>query len=197
MKGYSRYFWAIHFAGDLFLINIVFVLTYYIKFETFLFSDKYKFLLLIFNFLWTLTAFLLRLYDIKHIKRLDRVLFNLSKAALINGVALSGILFSLKASTFSREHLYATYAFSFGAVLIWRILALRLIYSFRKSGFNYKRVILIGGGKVAKQIYNSKSIPLSKSRRLYELYKLLQYKLDRQLVQIGIPFRELPLAFTA
>ncbi len=76
------------------------------------------------------------------------------KAALINGLALSAILFSLKASTFSREHLYATYAFSFGAVLIWRILALRLIYLFRKSGFNYKRVILVGGGHVAKQIYN-------------------------------------------
>ena len=154
MKGYSRYFWAVHFAGDLLFINIAFVVTYYIKFETFLFSDKYKFLLLIFNFIWTLTAFLLKLYDIKMIRRLDRVLFNLFKAAVINGVALSGILFSLKASTFSREHLYATYAFSFGAVLIWRILALRLIYFFRKSGFNYKRVILIGGGNVAKQIYN-------------------------------------------
>ncbi len=154
MKGYSRYFWAIHFAGDLLFINLAFVFTYYIKFETFLFSDKYKFLLLIFNFIWTLTAFLLKLYDIRSIRRLDRVLFNLFKAALINGLALSAILFSLKASTFSREHLYATYAFSFGAVLIWRILALRLIYLFRKSGFNYKRVILVGGGHVAKQIYN-------------------------------------------
>ena len=154
MKGYSRYFWAIHFAGDLLFINIAFIVTYYIKFETFLFSDKYKFLLLIFNFIWTLTAFLLKLYDIKSIRRLDRVLFNLFKAALINGLVLSGILFSLKASSFSREHLYATYAFSFGAVLVWRILALQLIHFFRKSGFNYKRVILIGGGKVAKQIYN-------------------------------------------
>ena len=154
MKGYSRYFWAIHFAGDLILINLAFVITYYIKFETFLFSDKYKFLLLIFNFIWILTVFSLKLYDIKSVRRLDRVLFNLFKAALINGVALSGVLFSLKASTFSREHLYATYAFSFGLVLLWRILALRLIYFFRKSGFNYKRVILIGGGNVAKQLYN-------------------------------------------
>mgnify|MGYP000507073891 FL=1 len=154
MKGYSRYFWAIHFAGDLLFINIAFIVTYYIKFETFLFSDKYKFLLLIFNFIWTLTAFLLKLYDIKSIRRLDRVLFNLFKAALINGVALSGILFSLKASSFSREHLYATYAFSFGMILVWRILALRLIYFFRKSGFNYKKVILIGGGNVAEQLYN-------------------------------------------
>ena len=154
MKGYSRYFWAIHFAGDLLFINFAFLLTYYIKFETFLFSDKYKFLLLIFNFIWTLTAFLLKLYDIKSIRRLDKVLFSLFKAALINGFALSAILFSLKASSFSREHLYATYAFSFGLILLWRILALRLIFLFRRSGFNYKRVILIGGGNVAKQIYD-------------------------------------------
>ena len=154
MKGYSRYFWAIHFAGDLLLINLAFVITYFVKFDTFLFSDKYKFLLLIFNFIWILTAFLLKLYDIKSVRRLDRVLFSLFKAALINGVALSAILFSLKASTFSREHLYATYAFSFGLVLLWRVLALRLIYFFRKSGFNYTRVVLIGGGNVAKQFYN-------------------------------------------
>ena len=154
MKGYSRYFWAIHFAGDLVFINLAFVITYFVKFDSFLFSDKYKFLLLIFNFIWILTVFLLKLYDIKSVRRLDRVLFNLFKAALINGVALLAILFSLKASTFSREHLYATYAFSFGLVLLWRILALRLIYFFRKSGLNYKRVVLIGGGNVAKQLYN-------------------------------------------
>ena len=155
MKGYSRYFWAVHFAGDLFFINIAFIVTYYIKFENLGLNDKYKYMLLIFNFVWTLTAFLLKLYDIKHIKRLDRVLFNLFKAALINGAALSAILFSLDSdSPFSRAHLYVTYAFSFGAILIWRILALQLIYFFRKSGFNYKRVILIGSGNVAKQLYD-------------------------------------------
>ena len=112
-------------------------------------------MILIFNFVWILAAFLLKLYDIKRIKRLDIVLFNLFKAALINGLSLSAILFALDSdSPFSREHLYLTYAFTFVAVLVWRIFALQLIFLFRKSGFNYKRIILIGGGNVAKQIYD-------------------------------------------
>ena len=155
MKGYSRYFWAIHFIGDLLLINIAFIVTYYIKFETFLITDLYKFLLLIFNFVWILTAFLLKLYDIKRIKRLDRVFFNLFKAALINGFALGSILFSIESdSPYSRIHVYLTYAFSFGSILVWRILSLQFISFFRKSGYNFKRIILVGGGNVAKQLYD-------------------------------------------
>ena len=152
MKGYSRYFWAIHFIGDFIIINISFFLTYYYKFNSVIFSDKYRFLLLIFNFLWVITTFSIKLYDIQRITRLDRILFNLFKAGVINGLLISAILFSLKASYFSREHLYATYLFLFLAILAWRYFAIKLIYLYRKSGFNYRRVIIIGGGAVAEQL---------------------------------------------
>ena len=51
MKGYSQYFWVIHFIGDLLVANFSFLLSYYLKFETLIFSDKYKFLFIIFNYL--------------------------------------------------------------------------------------------------------------------------------------------------
>ena len=53
---------------------------YYLKFETIDFSDKYRFLLIIFNANWILVALSLKLYELKRLKRLDRVLFNLFKA---------------------------------------------------------------------------------------------------------------------
>jgi FlaA1/EpsC-like NDP-sugar epimerase len=82
------------------------------------------------------------------------VLYNLFKAALINGLALSAILFALDDdSPFSREHLYATYGLLFVLILLWRYSAIKLIYLYRKSGFNYNRVIIIGGAEVAKQLY--------------------------------------------
>ena len=37
--------------------------------------------------------------------------------------------------------------------MLWRYSTIKLIYIFRKSGFNYKRVIIIGGGEVANQLY--------------------------------------------
>jgi putative colanic acid biosynthesis UDP-glucose lipid carrier transferase len=154
MKGYSRYFWAIHFIGDLFIVNFAFLLTYYLKFETLMFSDKYKFLFIIFNAIWILVALFLQLYELKRLRRLDRVLFNLFKAFIFNAFIISAILFSLKASEFSREHLYATYVLLFGVIMLWRYSAIKLINAFRKSGFNYKRVIIIGGGEVANQLYS-------------------------------------------
>ena len=111
MKGYSRYFWFIHFIGDVFFINIAFVLMYILKFDSFEFSDKYRFLIIIYNAVWILVALMLKLYELKQLKRLDRILFNLFKAFCFNAIIISAILFSLKASEFSRQHLYNTYIF--------------------------------------------------------------------------------------
>ena len=153
MKGYSQYFWVIHFIGDLLIVNFSFLLSYYLKFETLIFSDKYKFLFIIFNLIWVLVALFLALYKLDRLRRLDWVLLNLFKAFILNALIISAILFSLKASEFSREHLYATYILLFGLIMLWRYSAIKLIYIYRKSGFNYRRVAIIGGKEVANQLY--------------------------------------------
>ena len=109
MKGYSRYFWFIHFIGDVLFINVSFLLTYYIKFSTFDFSDKYRFLFL-FNSVWILVALMLDIYKLKQLKRFDKIVYNLLKAFVFNAVIIGGILFSLKASGFLEsnyiQHIY-------------------------------------------------------------------------------------------
>ena len=154
MKGYSRYFWFIHFIGDVFFINIAFFLMYFLKFDSIDFSDKYRFLIIIYNAVWILVALMLQLYELKQLKRLDRILFNLFKAFSFNILILTAILFSLKASEFSREHLYYSYLILFILIIFWRYLAIQLIKIYRKSGFNYSRVVIVGGGEVAKQLNN-------------------------------------------
>ena len=152
MKGYSKYFWFIHFIGDILFINIAFVLMYYLKFESIDFSDKYRFLLIIFNAKWILVALMLKLYELKRIIRLDKVLFNLFKAFVFNVLIITAVLFSLKQSEFSREHLYATYLMLFALIMFWRYLSIKLIKLYRKSGYNYSRVVIVGGGEVAQQL---------------------------------------------
>ena len=130
MKGYSRYFWFIHFIGDVFFINVAFLVMYYLKFDNLYFDDKYRFLIIIYNALWILVSLMLQLYELKQIKRLDRILLNLFKAFIFNTIILSAILFSLKASQFSREHLYATYLILFFLIFILNL--------FEKSFFKQK-----------------------------------------------------------
>ena len=127
---------------------------YVLKFETIDFSDKYRFLIIIYNAVWILVALMLQLYELKQLKRLDQILFNLFKAFGFNILILTAILFSLKASEFSREHLYYTYFLLFGFIMFWRYLAIQLIKLYRKSGYNYSRVVIIGGGEVAQQLNN-------------------------------------------
>jgi Undecaprenyl-phosphate glucose phosphotransferase len=122
------------------------------KFESIDFSDKYRFLLIIFNAIWILVALMLKLYELKRIMRLDKVLFNLFKAFGFNILIITAVLFSLKQSEFSREHLYATYLMLFGLIMFWRYISIKLIKLYRKSGYNYSRVIIVGGGEVAQQL---------------------------------------------
>ena len=155
MRGYSRYFWFIHFLGDLILINFSFLLSYYYKFCSLIEDDRYFFLLLIFNFIWMFTAFMLDLYAIKRLRRIDRILFNLIRAGVINVFAIAALLFSLNDdSPFSREHLYYTYILAFILVLFWRYISIKLIFLYRKHGYNYDRVLIVGGGDVAKSLHD-------------------------------------------
>ena len=155
MRGYSRYFWFIHFLGDLILINFSFLVSYFYKFGSLIDDDRYFFLLLIFNFIWMFTAFMLDLYAIKRLRRVDRILLNLIRAGVINIFAIAALLFSLNDdSPFSREHLYYTYILVFVLVLIWRYLSIKLIFLYRKHGYNYDRVLIVGGGDVAKGLHD-------------------------------------------
>jgi len=101
------------------------------------------------------TAFMLDLYAIKRLRRVDRILFNLIRACVINVFALAAVLFSLNDdSPFSREHLYYTYIGVFILVLIWRYISIKLIFLYRKYGYNYDRVLIVGGGDVAKGLHD-------------------------------------------
>ena len=212
MKGYSQYFWVIHFIGDLLVANFSFLLSYYLKFETLIFSDKYKFLFIIFNLIWVLVALFLALYKLDRLRRLDRVLLNLFKAFILNALIISAILFSLKASEFSREHLYATYILLFGLIMLWRYSAIKLIYIYRKSGFNYRRVVIIGGNEVANQLYtyfmsddvlgirvkgifsdSNISFDVKNNIRIARLDELESFSLDNDVDEI---YYSLPLTYT-
>ena len=152
MKGYSKYFWIIHSLGDVFLLNIAFVLMYFLEFKDVDFSDKYRFLLIIFNITWILVAFFLSLYDLRFLNRLDKILFNLLKAFVFNALTISAFLFSLKSSEFSRSHLYFTYLLFFWFTFFWRYSAIHLLKLYRRSGYNFSRVVIVGAGEIATQL---------------------------------------------
>ena len=127
---------------------------YVYKFETIDFSDNYRFLLLFYNAVWIIVSLALQLYELSQLKRINKILFNLFKAFGFNILILAAVLFSLKASEFSREHLLYTYALLFVFIFLWRYISIQLIILYRKLGYNYSSVVIIGGENTAEQLYN-------------------------------------------
>lgn len=152
MKRSSRKMWFFLGVGDLFHINLSFLVAYHLRFGTYDLPEKYIFLLLIFNFSWIVVASLFRLYQFARITYIEQIIYNLLKATFVHLLIMAAVLFSMKASTFSREHLMFTYFFDFILVVIWRIFALFLLKNYRRSGFNYRNVVIVGSGKIAEQL---------------------------------------------
>ena len=153
MKRSSRKMWFFLGVGDLLHINLSFFSAYHLRFGTFELPEKYIFLLLIFNFSWIVVASLFRLYQLARITYVEQIIYNLLKATLLHLIIMAAVLFSMKASTFSREHLMYTFIFDFILVVVWRVFALFLLKNYRRWGFNYRNVVIVGSGKIAQQLY--------------------------------------------
>ena len=153
MKSSSRKMWFFLGVGDLLHINLSFFVAYHLRFGTFELPEKYVFLLLIFNFSWIVVASFFRLYQLARITYVEQIIYNLLKATFLHLTIMAAVLFSMKASTFSREHLMYTYLLYFILVVVWRVFALFLLKNYRRWGYNYRNVVIVGSGKIAEQLY--------------------------------------------
>lgn len=154
MKKYSRKIWFFLGFGDLLHINLSFFLAYYLRFASFHLPEKYIFLLLIFNFSWLVVASVFKLFQIERINYFDQVIYNLFKATIVHVLLMTSILFIMKVTTLSREHFIYAYLLNLFFLVVWRGFALLVLKNYRRSGFNYRNVVIVGTGKIADQLYH-------------------------------------------
>ncbi len=155
MEGrYSRFLGFLHFTGDILLLNFAFLLAREIRFgEQFVFNDQYRVLLIMLNLLWGIVAFGLRIYDISRVASLEKVAINLFKSVFLHAVLIAALIFSLKGYYYSRLFVIITYSLFSVLLFGWRMLALYLLEKYRESGYNYRKVVIVGGGSVGAQVY--------------------------------------------
>ena len=142
---------VIHFLGDLFLINVSFLIAYVIKFDhlKILNDDKYLLLLFVYNMAWFIATYVLKSYDIYRITRFENIIGSLLKLFVLQSLILMAFWVIIKAFYYSREHILWTCTFLYPLVLTWRIGLIFLLNKYRKKGFNFRRVIIVGSGEVA------------------------------------------------
>ena len=145
-----RFFFAL---GDIFHLCFSFIISYRIIFYSLDISEKNLFLLIILCLCWLLVGSVFHIFNYGRASRIDVMLANLFKVYLANSLIITTLLFTLKSNTFSSIHLYYTFFIGFVSLVIWRVFAAVVVKKYRRLGYNYKNVVIIGNGNVANQLY--------------------------------------------
>lgn len=144
----------IYLFGDIVFINISFLSAYFIKFDNLSISNDqpYIIFILVFNICWLMATYILKPYDIYRVTRYENLFGNLIRLFFLQTLLLTLFWVSFKAFYYSREHILWTYIFLYPLVTSWRFLLVYVLKQYRKKGFNYRRVVIVGAGELAQQL---------------------------------------------
>ncbi len=154
MKNYYQYIKSIYFVGDVFILNVVlFTIISKPKFDL----DHDGALLTFwgaYNLFWLVLAFFNDIYTLHRITRvstlLNQLLIFLCSHAILVG-AYKGFTGYLEISNFL---VFETYLLLFITIPLWRLLLIYALKKYRKSGYNYKNVAIIGHDKTGQELHN-------------------------------------------
>lgn len=153
---YSKFTRSIYLTGDIVLINLSFVISYLLKFYQVqeVEQDAYVILALYFNLTWVGAAFLLRIYDISRVEQNKNIILNIFRILFLHVLLLTAFIVARKGYYYSREHLLVTYLLTTVLVMAWRLACIQFFRLYRRTGYNYRNVIIIGCGEIAKELRN-------------------------------------------
>lgn len=154
---YSKFLWLVQFIGDVFLINVAFFIGYLVTIQSHSFNeikDHYITLHIIFNMTWFILAFTFNIYVYSTARRrkLELVIWNIIKIVSLHILITFTFMGALKDSPYSRQMLLITYIIIAISILIWRLVFIFALNWYRKSGSNFRNVLIIGAGPVGLQV---------------------------------------------
>lgn len=143
---YSRYIKVIFALWDLFILNISFVLSFYIRYHNFdkLIKYEHGVVLLVSNIIWLFIGFQYKAYKFIRTEYIENILYKAFKMAGMLCVSVFTFIVVINYDNVSR--LQITYFFLLFFVLLFlsRIAFIQILKRLRKAGYNYRNVIIIG-----------------------------------------------------
>jgi putative colanic acid biosysnthesis UDP-glucose lipid carrier transferase len=151
---YSKFTRSIYLIGDIVLINISFLLSYFWKSHDIeaTHEDFYFILALYFNLTWIVSAFFLRIYDIGRVEQNRNIVLNLFKILLLHVLLTSAFIVIRKGFYYSREHLLVTYILVTLLIIAWRLACIYFFRYYRRTGYNYRNIIIVGYDDIARNL---------------------------------------------
>ena len=165
---YSRYIKLIFLCWDVFLLNFSFVLSYYIRFGNFerLQTDDSQAIFLISNITWILLSMNLGAYRFVRIEHIEKIISRTAKLISLHFILLFTVILLLKFEDISRSRMLIFYISLCISIFSFRLIFIQLLKKIRKSGYNFRTVVIIGANKTGFEIHKLLSKDLSYGYRV-------------------------------
>lgn len=138
------------------LLLISFLAGYYGKWESFIGVEEREHLIVLLFMIvsWTFAIRNTRVFDINRVTQIDQVIRTTFRAIVLNTFLIFTLIVVLKAYELSRMLLLIAYSFFYVLIIVWRLVFHKLLKWYRRKGFNYRRVAIVGAGPLGKEMRN-------------------------------------------
>ncbi|MBD1397616.1 undecaprenyl-phosphate glucose phosphotransferase [Pontibacter sp. JH31] len=151
---YSKYIKLIHALGDIVAVVVSSIVSYlilYKSFDDFIISRHAHFILFLIG-AWYLCTNLLGTYRFYRVTHIFRVITNVLKVILLYILLIEAALNILNIENFSRPYLLYHYLSLAIFVMLWRIVVITSLRYYRRMGYNYRKVIIVGYNNASKDL---------------------------------------------
>jgi exopolysaccharide biosynthesis polyprenyl glycosylphosphotransferase len=152
---YSILFLPLHVLADFICLNIAFAGAYGLKFGTLdsLAHPPYATLWLVFNLVWLVLVASLQPYNFpRQLFRVSHLLRKFLTLVAIHVAIMSLYWVLVKGYYYSREQLFVSYLIFFMLGALFRIGGLWFVQEYRARGYNNRRFVVVGYGKLSQTI---------------------------------------------
>ncbi len=151
---YSRFTGLIHYLGDASIWSIVLWVSILIENSHFhgAFFTKDLILFLLIHAYWAIISFYLKIYDIPRTALIRDVLLEIVKVFLVHIAILATTLVIYEPLIYSNTFFITLYAGSITGIMVWRISFILFLQYYRRSGFNYRNIIIAGYDEVSSDL---------------------------------------------
>ena len=165
---YSRYLKLIFLLWDIFLLNFCFVISYFIRFGNFdrLAKEDSQIIFIFSNIIWILLSNYIGAYKFVRVEHFEKIISRTIKLILFHVFILFAIILLLDFDDISRLRMLIFYGLLILSIFIFRLIFISLLKKIRKSGYNYRTVIIVGINETSFEINKILSKDLSYGYRI-------------------------------
>ena len=162
-KKYSRYIILLFFIWDLILLNFSYIISFYFRFGDFqrlALKDSIS-TFFICNLVWFLIVAYTNAYEFIRVEHIERIIIKTLQLILVFIVTISTAVVILRFREISRLRMSYFFSLFLFGIIFFRVCFILILKAIRKSGYNYRTVVIVGMGKAGLNLYSFLSKDLS------------------------------------